>query len=59
MEQIIEGFGDRRPDTAMESAEIKQLKSLLQEREKEIERLEVGVAMGVVDNEMMGGVDYI
>lgn len=30
-------------DTAVESAEIQQLRSLLQEREKEIERLEVHV----------------
>ena len=39
--QIIESFGDKRPDAAIESAEIQQLKSLLQEREKEIEKLEV------------------
>lgn len=39
--QIIEGFGDRKVDPAVESAEIQQLRSLLQEREKEIERLEV------------------
>ena len=41
--QIIEGFGDKRSDTAVDSAEVQQLRVQLHERDRQLEKLEVGV----------------
>ena len=39
--QIIEGFGEKRTDTAVDSAEVQQLRIQLQERDRQLEKLEV------------------
>ena len=39
--KIIESFGDKKSDVAADSAEVQQLKGFLQERDREIERMEV------------------
>ena len=41
IKQIIESFGDKKSDVAADSAEVQQLKGFLQERDREIERMEV------------------
>ena len=39
--QIIEGFGEKRTDTAVDSAEVQLLRVQVQERDRQLEKLEV------------------